>query len=199
MVAKHGQDAGGIDAVNAQVRPDRAGIGRRLAVKLVLGAWAAVILLFGLLEAELRLRVVHLFCLPCAFLLLILLICTLGTVLLGLIRAVRGPDRIAVLGLAALGLLPALLVYAPCEYVRRHEESRDFLRGFAFDFASALGASLMEGEAQYLYPHRLQTPHLVMYYRSLANPSGDIEEMERHVVRLQRLLGRPLRAPIHWV
>src|SRR5579872_5240807 len=56
----------------------------------------------------------------------------------------------------------------------------------------------MQGEAQYLYPHRLQTPHLVMYYRSLANPRGDIEEMERHVVRLQHLIGRPLRAPIHW-
>ncbi len=162
------------------------------------GAWVSAALVVALLETELRLRVVHPHFLPLALLLVLLALCTMGALIAGLERLVRGPRRTIGLGWMALGLLPVLLVFVPCEYARRREEGRDYPRGFAFDFACAVGASLMEGQAQYLYPHRLRTPRVVMYYRLLVNPRRDAEEMERHVERLERLVGRPLRAPIHW-
>jgi hypothetical protein len=58
----------------------------------------------------------------------------------------------------------------------------------------------MEADARLRYPHRLETPRLVMFYDDgVARPQADADEMERHVAAIEAELRRPLRAKIVWV
>jgi len=57
----------------------------------------------------------------------------------------------------------------------------------------------MRLEVAFEYPNSLDTERLVMFYDRLSNPRGDAATMDRHVARLEMLLGRPLRAKVYWV
>jgi hypothetical protein len=62
------------------------------------------------------------------------------------------------------------------------------------------GATLMEAQARYVYPHRLETDRLVMFYRDgLADPEGDANAMDRHVAQLEEMTGLVHRQKIWWV
>jgi hypothetical protein len=57
----------------------------------------------------------------------------------------------------------------------------------------------MEAQAVYLYPYRLETERLVMFYDDgVTDPEGDIRAMDQHVARLEELTGLRLRAKIYW-
>jgi hypothetical protein len=65
---------------------------------------------------------------------------------------------------------------------------------------SLSSGTVMEAQAVYLYPHRIATNHLVMFYDDRVDrPRRDAEAMEGHVTRLEAMTGRPLRARIYWV
>lgn len=60
--------------------------------------------------------------------------------------------------------------------------------------------TLFKGHARLLYVNRLETNRLVMYYdERVKDPAGDMAAMEKHLINLEKLLGRTQIAPIHWV
>jgi hypothetical protein len=71
---------------------------------------------------------------------------------------------------------------------------------FCWKLITMATASVMEVQAAYTYPSRLETGRLVMFYdERVTRPQRDAEVMEKHVARLEAMTGRPLRAKIHWV
>lgn len=168
---------------------------RRVAV-----AWAAGVLSVALLLVERQLRVVH----PLSALFLILLAVTFGAALAALVRGLwrlrRGPHRPRVIAWAALGLLPPLFWAALGWYGQQQWASRNVPHNLPSALVKRAGASAMEAQASYLYPHRLETDRLVMFYDDhVTDPRGDIEAMDRHVAGLEQATGLPLRAKIWWV
>lgn len=166
-------------------------------------AWAAWLFTFlaaALLWGEFLASVLH----PWAWTFIVLAIgsiaSTLGCLILGVWRALAGPSRMRALGLLALGLVPAtligVLIAAGADQYRRGQISRS-VPFIAFAMA---GASLGEIEARWRYPHRLESDRLVMYYDSrVTNPQRELEDLDRHVANLERMMKRPLRAKIWWV
>jgi hypothetical protein len=62
------------------------------------------------------------------------------------------------------------------------------------------GASLMEVQARYFYPQRLETDNLIMIYGdSVIDPHADAEAMSRHVAELEEMTGLRHRSKIWWV
>lgn len=74
------------------------------------------------------------------------------------------------------------------------------------NYAKGAGASLMEVQARWLYPHRVERRRsvergrLVMFHHpGLADPQGDADRMAAYLDDLEELIGQPPGAPIHWV
>jgi hypothetical protein len=163
-------------------------------------AWVAALLAVGLLWGEHQLRVLH----PLAILFVLMLavscIAAVAGLARGLWRAVRGPRRVAALGWAGISLLPGLVWPALGWYGFHEWHRREVPHNLPFILVKMAGATLMEAQARYLYPHRLETERLIMFYRDdLANPQADAEAMDQHVARLEGLTGLVHRAKIWWV
>jgi hypothetical protein len=154
----------------------------------------------ALLWAEQQSRIVHPLALPLVVLFVLLFGAGIGALIRGLNRSVRGARRAAALGLTVVGVLPALLWVAAGANVLGHWRNRQAPRDLPSMLVRLVGASLMEGQARWAYPHRLTTEHLVMFYDDgVADPESDAEEMDRHVARLQEMTGLPGRGQIWWV
>jgi hypothetical protein len=154
----------------------------------------------GLLWAQYQARILH----PWSLLFLLLLAVTglavLATVLTGLWRVVRGPARARTLAWVLVGLLPVFLwsvvVKAALDQLRRAE----IRPSLPLTLTGMAGASLMEALVGYVYPDRLETERLVMFYDDqVTDPEGDIRAMDRHVARMEETTGLALRAKIYWV
>jgi hypothetical protein len=162
-------------------------------------AWVTWVLAILLLWVQHQTRVLH----PYAFLFLALCLVTIWAVVAvfirGIWRALRGPNRLLALAWVLTALLPlALSSYSA--YPMYDRQKRDFTPTLQLKLFAMVGASLMELQAPLEYPHRLETDRLVMSYDDqVVRPDRDIEEMEKHVARLEEMLGSPLRAKIHWV
>jgi hypothetical protein len=182
---------GPLEAPPDVLRPLR----RRAAV-----AWAGWALAIGLLWGEHQLRVLHPFSVPLLLLLVVTFAAALGALARGLVRALRGPRRAAVLAWTATALLPALLWLALGWYGFHEWGKREVPHNLPVTLVKMAGASLMEARARYLYPHRLETDRLVMFYGDgLADPQGDAEAMDRHFARLEEMTGLPHRTKVWWV
>jgi hypothetical protein len=58
----------------------------------------------------------------------------------------------------------------------------------------------MEAQAMVSYPHRRESQRLVMFFDDrVTDPDRDLEALDRHVGRMEELLGAKLDAKIHWV
>src|SRR5262249_19343801 len=140
---------------------------------------------------------------PSALLFLALLLAAVVSSLVALVRCyrrvARGPRRGAALVWFAAALAPLVLVVSWLKYIFDAVGRQDAPNTLPWRLAMVAVASLMEGQAAWAYPQRQETEHLVMLHDGVAAPQADVEEMERHVVRLERLLDRPLRGKIHWV
>jgi hypothetical protein len=78
--------------------------------------------------------------------------------------------------------------------------TRDHPNNLPFRLVKFAAAHLMELQARYLYPHRLETARLVMCYDdSVDDPQGDAAAMDRHLARMEQLTGKSLRAKVYWV
>jgi hypothetical protein len=76
----------------------------------------------------------------------------------------------------------------------------EFPNNFWWKLVSLSSGSVMETQAVYLYPYRMETAHLVMFYDDrVAHPRRDAEAMEGHVTRLEAMTRRLLRAKIYWI
>jgi hypothetical protein len=154
----------------------------------------------GLLWAQDALRVVH----PYSLLFLGLMALTFGAAFValacGLWRTARGPRRGSALAWLLVGLLPALGWAGLGTYAAHCHRTRDHPNNLPFRLVKFAAAHVMELEARYLYPHRLETARLVMFYDDrVADPEGDAAAMDRHLARMEKLTGKSLRAKVYWV
>jgi hypothetical protein len=95
--------------------------------------------------------------------------------------------------------MPLFLFGVPFVQASRQWAQWQVPHGASAALVIVTAAGLMEGQATYFYPHRVETDRLVMFYRELARPQLDAETMERHVALLEKKMGSPLRSKIHWV
>lgn len=114
-------------------------------------------------------------------------------------RVSRGPRRRAALAWSAAALAPVGLAVWWVKYILDAVGRQDAPNTLPWRLAMVAVASLMEGQAAWAYPQRQETERLVMFHDGVATPQADVEEMERHVARMERLLDRPLRGKIYWV
>lgn len=164
-----------------------------------IACWLAFILLVALLWGEDRIGVLHPHPAPLLLLLALLLVSTLGSVVAGGVLCFRYRSPGAGLGIAALALLPMALLALGGERAAAAWSQRSVQDSALLRMAQCAGAAMMEAQADVFYPHQIQSPRLVMRYRSLATPDRDFREMDAHIARLEHLLGRRLHTPIHWV
>jgi hypothetical protein len=135
---------------------------------------------------------------------LTLLTLTLGSGLFGLVyapwSALRGSRRRLAPAWGVGSLFPTLLWLLLGLYAIYHLGEGEIPNNFWWKLVTLSSGSVMEAQAVYLYPYRMETEHLVMFYDDrVAHPRRDAEAMEEHVTRLVAMTGRPLRAKIYWV
>jgi hypothetical protein len=96
--------------------------------------------------------------------------------------------------------MPALFWVLLGFYALRQQDKGVAPNNVCWKLASLSSGSLMEAQAVYLYPRRVDTKHLVMFYDDrVATPRRDADAMEAHVTWLEAITGQPLRAKIYWV
>jgi hypothetical protein len=161
--------------------------------------WLWLLLLFLLLWGQHRLAVLH----PSYVVFFLLVAAFLATALVTLLRRlwrlVRGPDRQSAFAAALLTLLAVGLFALPPLYVHLCWQDRYVPSNLAGILGRMLGASFMEGAADYQFRNRLESERLVMFYDELDRPEEDLRRMEEHLAEMEKLLGRRLRAKIHWI
>ena len=163
-------------------------------------AWASWTTSIGLLYVEDRKGVLHPYSLT--FLLLIALVFASGLFGLtsGLRRCYLGPHRRAALCWGIVAFVPSLLWIWLAMFGLREASNGDAPNTLPWKLVVMATASGMEAQARWMYPHRFETDHLVMFYdERVRHPQRDAEAMERHVARLEAVTGVTLRAKIHWV
>jgi hypothetical protein len=168
-----------------------------LLPRRTLAVWVSGLLLFLALWGQHRLGL-----LPPSWLLFVVLAAALAVsvlfaLALGLWHALRGPRRVAALGSVLLALPPPALFAFAGWYTQQQWAQRRVPHNLLTTLGRMCGASLMRAEADLFYPSRLETERLVMYSREPAEE--DARVMDRHVARLEKLLGAPVRTRIVWV
>jgi hypothetical protein len=110
----------------------------------------------------------------------------------------RGPKRPQALLWLVVAVVPVFAWGALALYAHHNGERRHVPHNPPMILMTRLGHSLMQAQALYLYPYRLESPHLLMFYdNQLTDPEGDLQAMERHVARMEQMMGLPLRAKIY--
>jgi len=154
---------------------------------------------FAVTWAGIRCRVLH----PNPWPTVVLFVAMVGATAIGFAcgswAVVRGPGRLraAAWGLAApipLVLWGAIGLYAWVQWGQRLVP-----KDLPMNLAKMAASSLIRLEASVEYPNRLETDRLVMLYDRLEDPRRDAEAMDRHLARMEGMLGGPLRAKVYWV
>ncbi len=114
----------------------------------------------------------------------------------------RGPRRLRACAWMGLAMVPMLLCAALVGYgylvslVWRRDVSGESL---SLKLLCAGGVSLLDGAARISHPNRLAGEKVVMIYHTASHPQEDVEAMDRHIRRLEEVLGRECRTKVHWV
>jgi len=120
-----------------------------------------------------------------------------GALLLGCRLGLIGPGRWAGLAWACLGASPLLLWAALVVYMFHEQAERYLPNDDAHKVGRMAAVNLLEGHAWLLYPRRIETDRLVMYYGDgVGDPAGDAAAMDAHLARLEGVLGRRQREKI---
>jgi len=141
---------------------------------------------------------------PWSLLFIFLVAVTFGaaimTLALGLWRILHGPKRSAAMVCVLIALLPLLVWTSMAYYAYRNGQRHGNPHDLPMILMTRVGHNLMEAEAIYLWPSRLESARLVMFYDAkITDPEGDLQAMDQHVARLEQMTGRPLRTKIYWV
>jgi len=172
------------------VRPLRRG---------ALVVWAAWLAGSALLVWQWRHCTPHPHFLPLTVLLLIQALVGAATLGWGLWRVVRGPSRGRAAGWTAVAMVPILLWTAHFSYALWCNNTRYIpLNGLTRTVGMA-AAALMDGKARIDYPQRLAGERVEMIYDRCPDPEGQVAAMDRHVARLEAVLGRRGLVRLHWV
>lgn len=97
-------------------------------------------------------------------------------------------------------LLPLFFWLALGVYAYDLSKKNQWPKNVLTDLVSMTIASLMEFQAEYVYPQRMESDRLVMFFDDrVTEPERDLHAMDEHVRQLEQLTGLPLRGRIHWV
>lgn len=167
---------------------------------LALFAWTGGVGSIALLAIEYRLRILH----PASLLFLLLLAMTvmpaLAAVAFALFRRSKDQARQDRWRWTVAALIPAIVWTAWGTYAYHAFSTREIPRNLPMRLIEVAGASAHEARAVYLFPHRIETPRLVMFYDdAVTDPRRDADEMDRHVARMESLTGLRLREKIFLV
>ncbi len=163
-------------------------------------AFVAGFLSMALLVGEWQIRALHHASLAFVILLFFTFLAAFDVSLRACWRMARGPKRSVAtlwLGIALMGplLWGALGWYGQSQWSRRNVP-----HNWPMTMVKMMGASLMEAQARYFYPHRLETDRLVMFYGDgISDPEAEALQMDRHLARMEALTGVVLKAKIWWV
>ena len=164
-----------------------------------LGAWLCGLASIGLAWAQSRWYVFHPHYLPLGILFIALAASTTLALACCLWRIVRGPHRIHATILAAVALLPAGFWANVGITAKGNWERRSVPNSVTMRLAKVMGATLMRGEVDLKYRQRVETNRLVMIYDHLDHPEEDLTLMDRHLARLEHLLGGTIQAKVYWI
>jgi hypothetical protein len=97
-------------------------------------------------------------------------------------------------------VVPAIIWAAWGGYAYDRFSRREIPRNLPMRLIEMAGASVMEARVVYLWPHRLETQRLVMFYgNDVTDPQRDAGAMDQHVARMEDLTGLRLRSKIFYV
>jgi hypothetical protein len=157
------------------------------------------VLTLGLVSAQHHWQVLHPHYLPSVILLSAMAVGAMIALVSGLWRMARGPRRFLAFGWTLLALLPLVFWSYVGLYAMACWRDRWVPNDLPMNLAKVLGATLMRLEASIEYPNRLETGRLVMFYKGLDEPQRDAEAMDRHLARMETMLGGKLRGRVFWV
>ena len=166
------------------------------------GALASLIagaLMIGMTWAFVRWRVLHPHPWPTVSLFILQVAAAAVGTACGMWGVVRGPRRFVSASLAFAALVPLVFWGAVGLYAWAQWRQRLVPNDLPMNLAKMAGSSLIRLEASVEYPKRLETDRLVMFYDRLGDPRRDAEKMDRHLARMEEMLGGPLRSKVFWV
>jgi len=162
--------------------------------------WSGWLVCIGLLWGQHELRVLHPWSLPFLLLLAVIVLAAPVAIVCAVWQGVRGPRRLGALASGCVALLPIGLWAALGAYILHLQASHSTPKNTLTNIASVAIASLMELQAEYTYPYRMESQRLVMFYDDrVTDRQRDLEAMDGHVAQLETMTGSPLRAKIYWV
>lgn len=163
-----------------------------------IAVWIVSALLTGLVLGEYKLRLLHPSFWPEGVLLFGLAVALIVLVLPGLFEVLFSRQRLVALKWLLFGLLPVGLMAIPLVYAREAHERKEVPHNWLMGFSEVFAAAIMDGQAMVTLPNKLETERLVMYYKDMPHPQQDINAMDAHCARLEKMLNMKLRAKIHW-
>jgi hypothetical protein len=162
-------------------------------------AYLACAAIVAMLTIEHHLGVQHFWPVPFLFLLAVMAVSGFAALAIGAKRFLLGPSRLGGLLLIVAALGPAAF-WAFVGYTGfGNWADRRVPNSFFMNLAKRSGASLMEAEAAWLYPHLTRGPRVVMFHKGVAYPDEDVARMEEYLDELEAKFGRKVESPIHWV
>ena len=161
--------------------------------------WASCALLYATAALFLHFRVAHPYFLPVVALLVATAVSSLIAVLLGTWQVVRGPGRLAGFRLFLLASIPPALILFHVAWVLRFDLSQRRPTDYLLRVMIPMAESLMNLEARVRYPERTEGRHVVMIHDGIADAHTQVEAMDRHIERMEKLLGRVTEGKCHWV
>jgi hypothetical protein len=137
---------------------------------------------------------------PLLILVMLQLLSAVVGLAIGLWHLWRGTRRLAAAGWMLLGMGPVCLWAAYVSYgiwfVQGRQLEPNLMRRVS---RPALLASA-DAVAHVLYPERTEGRYVVMIHNGvLDSPQKDVAAMDRHLERMQELLGRKMRSKVRWV
>jgi hypothetical protein len=167
---------------------------------LMRAPWAIGFLLYALLAAMVYFRLAHPHFLPVVSLLALLVILSFVALLVGLWRLNRGPRRLDGLRICTVATLPLLLVVFHGSWLNAQDIMALRSDGsYKLRIMLPLAASFLDLDAKIRYPERTEGRKVVMIHDGIANAEKQVEAMDRHVERMEHLLGRQADGKVHWV
>jgi hypothetical protein len=166
---------------------------------LIFLPWVAGALLYALLAGMVHPRVVHPHFLPVVGVLALLVFSSGLAMLVGLWRLLRGPRRLHGLRLVTVATLPLALVAFHGAWANSLAIAELRFADYRVRILFPLVQSLMDLEARFRYPERTVGRKVVMIHAGMPDAQEQVEAMDRHVERMEQLLGHEVTGKVHWV
>ncbi len=173
----------------------------------MLAAWLCGVASVCLVWSQARWYVFHPHYLPLTVLLIGLAFTTLMSIVCSASRIVRGPARWRAV-LIGIAVLPPVGFWVYVGATARSNWSERWVpNSSAMRMAKVMGATFMRLEADIRYHRRLESDRIVMYFEPhhspyverVDRPEEDLAAMDRHLARLEGLLGDRITGKVYWI